>query len=145
MKRAIPKRIKQIEEGDFIYLKGLYATAKWEVIKVQEGKAHMKMVNESKEYIHPELSFEIGKPLFKKGLRAFPYSTLLERDWKAFQAKKEMMALFNSMERIGRKLPNMQNSSRVLHCKSIIERFLIEMKEALRKKNDAWKEYRDKN
>lgn len=144
MKRAIPKKIKQIEEGDFIYLKGLYATAKWRVVKVENGKAHMKMENEFKEYIHPELTYEVGKPLFKKGLRAFPYSSLLERDWKAYQAKKEMMALFHSMDRLSRKLPNMQNSARILYCKSIIEKFLVEMKEALRKKNDTWKEYRIK-
>lgn len=104
----------------------------------------MKMVNESKEYIHPELEYEIGKPLFKKGLRAFPYSSILDRDWKAFQAKKEMMALFRAMDRLSRKLPNMQNSARVLYCKSIIETFLAEMREALRKKNDAWKEFRIK-
>jgi hypothetical protein len=144
MKRSIPKKIKQIEEGDFIYLKGLYATAKWRVVKVENGKAHMKMENETKEYIHPELTYEVGKPLFKKGLRAFPYSSLLERDWKAYQAKKEMMALFNSMDRLSRKLPNMHNSARILYCKSIIEKFLSEMREALRKKNDTWKEYRIK-
>lgn len=104
----------------------------------------MKMVDENKEYVHPSLSYEVGKPLFKKGLRAFPYSSILERDWKAYQAKKEMMALFRSMDRYSRKLPNMQNSARVLYCKSIIERFIAEMKEALRKKNDAWKEFRIK-
>lgn len=144
MKRAMPKRIRQIEEGDFIFLKGLYATAKWEVVKVENGKAHMKMVNESKEYIHPSLQYEVGKPLFKKGLRAFPYSSILERDWKAYQAKKEMMAMFNAMDRLSRKLPNMQNSARVLYCKNIIERFIAEMREALKKKNDAWKEFRIK-
>jgi hypothetical protein len=144
MKRATPKRIRRIEEGDFIYLKGLHATAKWEVVKVQDGKAYMKMVNEHKEYVHPSLEYEIGKPLFKKGLRAFPYSSLLERDWKAYQAKKEMMAMFYSIDRLSRKLPNLHNSARVLHCKSIIERFIVEMKEALKRKNDTWKEFRIK-
>lgn len=140
----MPKRIKRIAEGDFIYLKGLHATVKWEVVKVKDGEAHMKMVNESKEYIHPTLEYEVGKPLFKKGLRAFPYSELLERDWKAYQAKKEMMSMFYAIDRLSRKLPNLQNSARVLHCKSIIERFIVEMKEALRRKNDAWKEHRVK-
>ncbi len=111
---------------------------------MQDGKAYMKMVNEHKEYVHPSLEYEIGKPLFKKGLRAFPYSSLLERDWKAYQAKKEMMAMFYSIDRLSRKLPNLHNSARVLHCKSIIERFIVEMKEALKRKNDTWKEFRIK-
>lgn len=100
----------------------------------------MKMVGETKEYIHPETWYEVGKPLFKKGLRAFPYSSILDRDWQAFQSRKEMLRLFGDIARLSGRLPKLTNAAKVLYCKKIIETFIAEMKEALKKSNDAWRE-----
>ena len=141
MKKEKKRYIKKLEEGSFIYLKGEYAIFKWEVVRVEEVRAILKIVNDgSKEYMHPSLEFEVGQPLFRKGLRAYPYSSLLERDWQAFQSKKEMLALFRSMDRLARRLPNLRNSAKVLYCKSIVETFISDMKTALKKGNDAWRE-----
>ena len=141
MKKEKKRYIKKLEEGSFIYLKGEYAIFKWEVVRLDEVRAYLKIVNDgSKEYMHPSHEFEVGQPLFRKGLRAYPYSSLLERDWQAFQSKKEMLALFRSMDRLERRLPSLRNSAKVLYCKSIIETFINDMKEALKKGNNAWRE-----
>jgi len=140
MNRREQKKIKQIAEGDFIFLRGQHISAKWQVTQILDGKCHMKMVGETKEYVHPETWYEVGKPLFKKGLRAFPYSSILDRDWQAFQSRKEMLRLFGDIARLSGRLPKLTNASKVLYCKKIIETFIAEMKEALKKSNDAWRE-----
>jgi hypothetical protein len=98
----------------------------------------MKIVNENnKTYTHPSTIFCVGRSLFRNGLRAYPYSSLLERDWQAFQSKKDMMRLFREITRISNRLPKLRNSAKVLYCKNEIEKFIANIKKALRKNNAA--------
>jgi hypothetical protein len=77
--------------------------------------------------------YALGEPLFRYGLRAFPPSTLLERDWEAFESRNKLMGLFKRFDKIGRRIPNLQSSKKMLNCINIIDEFIGKMQEAMRK------------
>ena len=121
--------------GDFIFLKGKYVTAKWTVSDVVDGKAIMHTVGEiKKHHIHPELFFYIGKPLWKRGLHAYPSNSTLERDYQAFVAKDKALFLAKSLIKLNNRISKLTNSEKILNCVSTIETAIKTMKVHLRKK-----------
>lgn len=129
------KKIIQLAEGTTIYLKGHQVIARYEVERIDDnGHSHLAQHGEiKKRFVYPATAYALGEPLFKHGLRAYAPSTLLERDWQAFEARKKLMGLFKRLERIGGRIPKLQSSKKMLNCISIVDEFIGKMQEAMRK------------
>ena len=98
------------------------------------GHCHLVQHGEvKKRFVYPATAYPIGEPLFRHGLRAFPPSTLLERDWEAFESRKKLMGLFKRFDRIGRRIPNLQSSKKMLNYIEIMDEFIGRMQAAMRK------------
>lgn len=129
------KKLIPLAEGTTIYLKGHQVIARYKVERIDEnGHCHFIQDGEvKKHFVYPATSYVIGEPLFRYGLRAHPPSSLLERDWMAFESRRKLMGLFKRFERIGRRIPNLQSSKKMLNCIEIMEEFIGRMQGAMRK------------
>lgn len=129
------KKMIPLVEGTTIYLKGHQVIARYKVEKVDEnGHCHLVQHGEvKKRFVYPATAYALGDPLFRHGLRAYPPSSLLERDWEAFEARKQLMGLFKRLDRIGSRIPKLQSSKKMLNCISIVNDFIGQMQAALRK------------
>jgi hypothetical protein len=120
--------------GDFIFLKGKYVTAKWLVSDIVDGNVIMHTVGEAKKHhVHPELFFYIGKPLWRRGLPAYPSNATLERDYQAFVAKDKALFLAKSLIKLNKRISRLTNSDKILNCVSTIEMAIKTIKDHLRK------------
>jgi hypothetical protein len=131
------RKMIPLAEGTIIYLKGHQVIVRYEVERIDEnGHCHLAQHGEvKKRFVYPAQSYALGEPLFRHGLRAYAPSSLLERDWEAFESRKKLMGLFKRLERIGRRIPNLQSSKKMLNCISIVDEFIGKMQEALKKQN----------
>lgn len=129
------KKMIPLEEGTTIYLKGHQVIIRYEVERIDEnGHSHLAQYGEiKKRFVYPAQAYALGEPLFKHGLRAYASSSLLERDWEAFESRKKLMGLFKRLERIGERIPKLQSSKKMLNCINIVDEFIGKMQEALRK------------
>jgi hypothetical protein len=104
------------------------------VEKIVDDQCHMVMHGDvKKRFVYPSTMYAMGDPLFRYGLRAYPPSSLLERDWEAFEARKQLMGLFKRLEKIGSRIPKLQSSKKMLNCIGIVNDFIGQMQAALRK------------
>lgn len=135
MPQKKPKKMIRLAEGTTIYLKGHQVIVRYEVERIDEnGHCHFVQNGEvKKHFVYPTTMYALGEPLFRYGLRAFPPSTLLERDWMAFEARRKLMGLFKRFDRIGRRIPNLQSSKKMLNCIDIMDEFIGRMQGAMRK------------
>lgn len=129
------KKMIPLAEGTTIYLKGHQVIIRYEVERIDEnGHCHFAQHGEiKKRFVYPAAAYALGDPLFKHGLRAYAPSSLLERDWEAFEARKKLMGLFKRLERIGGRIPKLQSSKKMLNCINIVDDFIGRMQEAMRK------------
>lgn len=105
-----------------------------------DGKAHLKIVGEThKTFIHNSDEFIIGKNLWLRGLRAYPYNSLYDRDWQAFQAKKDMLGQMKELIRIQGRLNKIQSSKKILSCMDILTKTITDLRLALRKSGNRSK------
>jgi hypothetical protein len=103
-------------------------------MEIVNGQAVMQTVGEvKKDYIHPSLFFYIGKPLWKRGLPAYPFNNTLERDYQAFVAKGDAMSLSKALLRIQKRITKLQNSEKILNCTDALKRCISEIKGHLRR------------
>lgn len=135
MPQKKPKKMIRLAEGTTIYLKGHQVIVRYEVERIDEnGHCHFVQNGEvKKHFVYPATMYALGEPLFRYGLRAFPPSTLLERDWMAFESRRKLMGLFKRFDRIGRRIPNLQSSKKMLNCIEIMDEFIGRMQGAMRK------------
>lgn len=120
--------------GDFIYLRGKYVTAKWKVVRIENGTASMEMEGPvRKEYVHPELFFYIGRPLWKRGLPAYPENKTLIRDYQAFIVKGEAMELARALIRLQKRITKLSNSVKILNCTETLKKAISEIKGHLKR------------
>jgi len=124
-----------LEEGTIIYLKGQQVIVRYEVERIDEnGHCHLAQNGEvKKRFVYPATAYAIGQPLFCHGLRAYPPSILITRDWEAFESRRKLMGLFKRFERIRSRIPKLQSSKKMLNCISIVDEFIGRMQEALKK------------
>lgn len=129
------KKLVPLAEGTTIYLKGHQVITRYEVERIdEEGRSHLVQHGEvKKRFVYPSTAYVWGEPLFKHGLRAHPPSSLIERDWMAFESRRKLMGLFKRFDRIGRRIPNLQSSKKMLNCIEIIEELIGRMQAAMRK------------
>jgi hypothetical protein len=129
------KKMIPLEEGTTIYLKGHQVIIRYKVERIDHnGHCHLTQDGEGvKRFVYPAQSYALGEPLFRHGLRAYAPSSLLERDWEAFESRKKLMGLFKRLERIGGRIPKLQSSKKMLNCIAIVDEFIGRMQEALRK------------
>ena len=129
------KKLIHLAEGSTIYLKGHQVIARYEVERIdQTGHCHLVQNGEvKKHFVYPSTVYALGDPLFKHGLRAFVPTTLLERDWEAFESRKKLMGLFKRLDRIGSRIPTLQSSKKMLNCIEIVDEFIGRMQAAMRK------------
>lgn len=129
------KKMIRLAEGTTIYLKGHQVISRYEVERIDEnGHCHLVQNGEvRKRFVYPATAYALGDPLYKHGLRAYPPSSLLERDWEAFESRKKLMGLFKRFDRIGRRIPNLQSSKKMLNCINIVDEFIGKMQAAMRK------------
>ncbi len=130
------KKTATLEKGSIIFLKGKHVIAKWEVSDVIDGKAYMFMHGDvRKEYVHPITEYVVSEPLFRKGLRAYPYSLGYENRWKGFEARKELLILFKRMDALRARIPNLRHEAKILNSVALLKRFIEEMKQTLKRKD----------
>ena len=134
MRRQPIRRKCHIGVGDFIYLRGKYVTAKWKVVRIENGTASMEMEGPvRKEYVHPELFFYIGRPLWKRGLPAYPENKTLIRDYQAFIVKGEAMELARALIRLQKRITKLSNSVKILNCTETLKKAISEIKGHLKR------------
>ena len=145
MKRQPTRRKHMIKTGDFIFVRGRYVTAKWQVVALNEDlSAVMHQCGPvKKEYVHPTNYFYPGRSLWKGGLPAYAPNGTLERDYEAFQMKSEAQALMRALVKIQRRLPKIQSSEKVINCTLTLRKAVEDLKLALRKKNRSGGEERE--
>lgn len=51
----------------------------------------------------------------------------------AFEARKKLMGLFKRFDRIGKRIPKLQSSKKMLSCIDLVEEFIGRMQAAMRK------------
>lgn len=130
------KKLIHLAENTTIFLKGHQVIAKYKVERIDEnGHCHLIQMGDDtrKHFIYRSTAYVWGEPLFKHGLRAHPPSTLLERDWEAFEARRKLMGLFKRFDRIGSRIPKLQSSKKMLNCIEIVDEFIGRMQAAMRK------------
>ena len=129
------KKLIHLAEGSTIYLKGHQVIARYEVERIDEnGHCHLAQDGEvKKRFVYPSTAYVLGEPLFKHGLRAYAPSSLLERDWMAFESRRKLMGLFKRLDRIGSRIPKLQSSKKMLNCIEIVDEFIGRMQAAMRK------------
>jgi hypothetical protein len=125
-----------IKTGDFIFVRGRYVTAKWQVVAVNDDlSAVMHQFGPvKKEYVHPTNFFYPGRSLWKGGLPAYAANSTLERDYEAFQMKTEAQALTRALVKVQKRLPKIQSSEKVINCTLILRKAVEDLKLALKKK-----------
>lgn len=131
------KKMIPLVEGSIIFLKGHQVIARYKVERIDaNGHCHFVQTSEiKKRFVYPATAYALGDPLYKHGLRAFAPTTLLVRDWEAFEARRKLMGLFKRMDRIGRRIPRLQSSRKMLNCIEIVDEFIGRMQAAMRKQN----------
>ncbi len=133
MRRTPIRKKQKLGKGDFIFLKGSQVIAKWEVMDVVDNVTHLKIVGENhKTFSHNGDTYYIGKPMWTRGLPAFPYSETLERDWKAFQARKDMLAMMKELYKIQCRMNKLLSSKKILACMDILSQSISDLKLALK-------------
>jgi hypothetical protein len=107
------------------------------VVRIENGSASMEMEGPvRKEYVHPELFFYIGRPLWKRGLPAYPANKTLERDHQAFIVKAEAMDLAKALLKLQNRITKLSNSDKILNCTYALKKAISEIKGHL-KRNEA--------
>jgi hypothetical protein len=133
MRRTSIRKKQKLEKGDFIFLKGSQVIAKWEVMEVVDGITHLKIVGENhKTFAYKGDEYYISRPLWTRGLPAFPYSETLQRDWKAFQSRKDMLDMMKELYRIQIRMNKLVSSKKILSCMDILSKSIKDLKQALR-------------
>jgi hypothetical protein len=98
MRNAVIK-MSNFVVGDFIFLKGEQVIAKYRVSKItEEGMTTLTLVlpkndfnyRKEKTFEYKGTEYKVGYPLFKQGLRAYPFKPSYDLLWTAYFKKQEL-------------------------------------------------------
>lgn len=142
MRRAVIKK-KQFVVGDFIFLKGEIVIAKYQVTQIKDDVTTLTMVyplNESgrrqdKTFEYKGTEYKVGYPLFKQGLRAYPFKPSYDLIWKAYAKKQELNFLVAKNEKFLRRFAKIKSPEKVLRVIKVTEQYHENLRKALKKQN----------
>jgi hypothetical protein len=133
----------KLEEGGFIFLRGKQVLAKYKVAKIEDGKAHFQFVNpqwnvpkgKEKGFVYEGLEFDVGKPMFKKGLPAYPFNMLNQKHWEMYYAKMEIRNLMAKNNKLLKRTANLINPDKVLKMITVTNKYHQTMRDVMRSRD----------
>lgn len=142
MRRAEIKRSNFVV-GAFIFLKGEQVIAKYQVTQIKDDVTTLTMVfantesgrRQEKSFEYKGVDFKVGYPLFKQGLRAYPFKPSYDLIWKAYNKKQELNFLVAKNEKFLRRFAKIKSPDKVLRVIKVTEQYHESLRKALRKQN----------
>lgn len=131
--------------GGYVFLKGVQVIAKYHVASEKDGIYTLTLVSpyanpsstRTRSFLYEGTEYEIGKPMFKRGLGAFPYTDNLESEWKAYCGRFHLRAMFMQMDKIARRIHKIQSPKKVTRMKEAIEQSIKLMRDALKREKHS--------
>jgi len=141
MRKAVIK-MSNFVVGDFIFLKGEQVIAKYRVSKItEEGNTTLTLVlpkndfnyRKDKTFEYKGTEYKVGYPLFKQGLRAYPFKPSYDLLWTAYFKKQELNFLVSKNERILRRVAKIKSADKVIRMIKVTEQYHDAVRKAMRK------------
>jgi hypothetical protein len=142
MRRAEIKKSNFVV-GGFIFLKGEQVIAKYQVTQIKDDVTTLTMVfastesgrRQEKSFEYKGIEYKVGYPLFKQGLRAYPFKPSYDLIWKAYNKKQELNFLVAKNEKFIRRIAKIKSPDKVLRVIKVTEQYHENLRKALRKQN----------